>query len=350
MPASTKNVFYVTNLLHPFFAERIAARKNIRLQRLDNASPQHEVDATLATAHAYHIEAGRNSIAPGFLADEQFLKRTPELLVVSSQGAGYDSIDVEACTRAGVVAVNQAGGNAEAVAEHALGMMLCLSKRIIEIDRFMRRQAGIRREKFMGSDLLGKTLGIVGIGHVGTRLSELCRAMFRMRVIACDPYLSEAEIAARGGEKVELGDLLCRSDFVSISCPLSQETRGMIGARQYALMPRHAYFITTARGGIHDEEALAQALREHRIAGAGLDVWDPEPPPPGHPLLQLDNVLASAHNAGVTEESRRNTAAIGAQQLMDLFDGRRPPRLLNPEVWPAYAKRFERILGFAPES
>ena len=350
MPASVKNVFYVTNLLHPFFAELIGARNDMLLQRLDNASPGHEVDATLAGAHAYHIEAGRNLIAPGFLADDEFLKRAPELLVVSSQGAGYDSIDLEACTRAGVVAVNQAGGNAEAVAEHALGMMLCLSKRIIEIDRYMRRQAGIRREEFMGSDLLGKTLGIVGIGHVGTRLSELCRGMFRMRVIACDPYLSEEQIGARGGEKVGLEDLLRRSDFVSINCPLTQETRGMIGARQYALMPRHAYFITTARGAIHDEAALAQALSEQRIAGAGLDVWDPEPPPPGHPLLQLDNVLASAHNAGVTEESRRNTAAIGAEQLMGLFDGKRPPRLLNPEVWPAYAKRFERILGFAPES
>jgi len=140
-----------------------------------------------------------------------------------------------------------------------------------------------------------------------------------------------------------------RSDFVSISCPLSKDNRGMIGISQFALMQPHAYFVTTARGFIHDEKALEDALREKRIAGAGLDVWDKEPPPPDHPLLQFDNVLASPHTAGVTKEARMNMGKIAAEQVLDALDGKRPPRIVNPDVWPTYAKRFERAFGFTPK-
>ncbi len=119
----------------------------------------------------------------------------------------------------------------------------------------------------------------------------------------------------------------------------------MIGAREFALMQPHAFFVTTARGFIHDEEALYEALRDKQIAGAGLDVWDKEPPPPEHPLLQFDNVLASPHTAGVTKEARVNMGKIAAEQILDALDGKRPPRIVNPEVWPAYVKRFERTFG-----
>ncbi len=155
-------------------------------------------------------------------------------------------------------------------------------------------------------------------------------------------------MAERGGEKVTLDELLRRSDYVSISCPLTKESRGMIGAREFAAMQPHAYFITTARGFIHDEAALVEALRDKRIAGAGLDVWAKEPPPPEHPLLQFDNVLASPHTAGVTKEARENMGRIAAEQMLDALDGKRPPRIVNPEVWPAYARRFERTFGFSP--
>jgi D-3-phosphoglycerate dehydrogenase len=227
-------------------------------------------------------------------------------------------------------------------------MMLTLSKRIIEADRALRRDPNINRNSLMGTEAEGKTIGIVGLGNVGRRIAALCNGLFRMKVLAYDPYLSAAEMAARGGEKVELDDLLRRSDYVSISCPLTKDNRGMIGARQFALMQPHAYFITTARGFIHDEVALEEALREKRIAGAGLDVWAKEPPPPDHPLLQFDNVLASPHTAGVTREARENMARIAAEQMLDTLDGKRPPRLVNPQVWPAYVKRFERTFGFAP--
>ena len=302
----------------------------------------------LSAAHAYQIGSAKSDLLPGFLADAALLERTPKLVAVSTHGAGYDTIDLAACTRAGVVAVNQSGGNAEAVAEHILGMMLGLSKRIVELDRLTRRQAGLDRNRYLGHDLLGKTLGIVGIGHVGTRTARLCGGLFKMRVLAVDPYLTESEVAARGAQKTTLERVLRESDFVSVSCPLTEETKGMIGRHECALMREGALFFNTARGGIHDEAALLEALRSGHLAGAGLDVWDVEPPPLDHPLLQLDNVIATPHLAGVTHESRENTAHIAAKQLIGILDGERPPRLLNPQVWPAYVKRFERVFGFAP--
>jgi D-3-phosphoglycerate dehydrogenase / 2-oxoglutarate reductase len=169
-----------------------------------------------------------------------------------------------------------------------------------------------------------------------------------MPVLAYDPYLSAAEIAARGATKVELDDLLGRADFVSINCPLTDETRGMIGAREYALMQPHAYFITTARGFIHDEAALAQALRDRKIAGAGLDVWGKEPPPADHPLLAFDNVMLSPHTAGVTREARVSMGRFAAEQMLDALEGKPVPRIVNPDVWPSYAERFARTFGFAP--
>jgi len=183
---------------------------------------------------------------------------------------------------------------------------------------------------------------------VGRRVAELARGLFAMRVLAYDPYLSADEVAERGAEKVELADLMRQADYVSLNCPLTEETHGMIGAREFALMQPHAYFITTCRGHVHDEAALLKALRGKRVAGAGLDVWSKEPPPRDHPLLQFDNVLASPHTAGITHQARVNMGRIAAEQLIDALDGKRPSRVVNPEVWPLYAKRFERTLGFAP--
>jgi D-3-phosphoglycerate dehydrogenase / 2-oxoglutarate reductase len=348
MSVNNKRVFYVKYLAHPIYADILKARADVRLDRLENESPDDISAPILTAAHVYQIGAARDELARHFHVDADLLRRAPNLLLVSSNGAGFDPVDVEACTAAGVVVVNQSGGNANSVAEHAVGMLLTLSKRIIEADRALRRDANVERNALMGTEAQGKTIGIVGLGNVGRRIAELCRGLLRMNVLAYDPYLSATEMAARGGEKVELDDLLRRSDYVSISCPLTKDNRGMIGARQYALMQKHAYFITTARGFIHDEAALADALRNKQIAGAGLDVWAKEPPPPDHPLLQFDNVLASPHTAGVTKEARENMGRIAAEQVLDALDGKRPPRIINPEVWPVYVKRFEQAFGFAP--
>src|SRR5215208_2953325 len=348
MSVNNKRVFYVEYLAHPVYAEILAARSDVRLDKIENESPAAMFAPILAEAHAYQIGAARDELAPQFHAHADLLKRAPNLLIVSSNGAGFDPVDIDACTAAGVLVVNQSGGNANSVAEHALGMLLTLSKRILEADRALRREANVNRNALIGNEAQGKTIGVVGIGNVGRRIAELCNGLLHMKVIAYDPCLTAEEIAARGGEKVELHDLMRRSDFVSISCPLTKDNRRMIGKREFALMQPHAFFITTARGFIHDEEALYEALRDKRIAGAGLDVWDKEPPPPEHPLLQFDNVLASPHTAGVTREARENMGRIAAEQMLDALDGKRPPRIINPEVWPAYAKRFERTFGFPP--
>jgi D-3-phosphoglycerate dehydrogenase / 2-oxoglutarate reductase len=348
MPVNTKRVFYVKYLAHGGYAELLATRPDVRLDRLENDSDDAVAAPILAEAHGYQVGAARDELNFKYHVDRDLIRRTPNLLIVSSNGAGYDTVDVKACTDAGVLVVNQAGGNAESVAEHALAMLLCLSKRIIETDRAMRRQDGIERNAFLSTEVLGKTIGIVGLGNVGRRLGELCRGLFRMRVVAYDPYLSADEMAALGAEKFELADLLRQADYVSINCPLTAETRGMIGAREYALMPPHAFFITTARGFIHDEDALLDALRARRIAGAGLDVWMKEPPPRDHPLLALDNVLVSPHTAGVTKEARVRMGRIAAEQMLDALDGKRPPRIVNPEAWPRYAERYQRTFGFAP--
>ena len=348
MTVNSKRVFYVKYLAHDIYAEILKRRPDVRLDRLENESPDEVAAPILSAAHAYQIGAARDELAKHFHVHEDLLRRAPNLLVVSSNGAGFDPVDVDACTAAGVLVVNQSGGNANSVAEHALGMLLTLSKRILEADRVLRRERDVNRNALIGNEAQGKTIGIVGLGNVGRRIAELCKGLLHMNVIAYDPYLTAEEMAARGGEKVELDDLLRRSDFVSISCPLTKESRGMIGAREFALMQPHAFFITTARGFIHDEAALEDALRDRRIAGAGLDVWAKEPPPPDHPLLQFDNVLASPHTAGVTREARMNMGKIAAEQLLDALDGKRPPRIINPEVWPAYARRFERTFGFTP--
>ena len=349
MSVNNKRVFYVKYLAHEIYADILRARPDVRLDRLENESPEEISAPILSAAHAYQIGAARDELAKHFHVDQDLLRRAPNLLIVSSNGAGYDPVDVEACTEAGVLVVNQSGGNAHSVAEHALGMLLTLSKRILEADRALRREANVSRNALIGTEAHGKTIGVIGLGNVGRRIAALCKGLLGMKVLAYDPYLTATEMAARGGEKVELDELLSRSDYVSVSCPLTKESRGMIGAREFALMQPHAYFITTARGFIHDEAALLEALRNRLIAGAGLDVWAKEPPPPDHPLLEFDNVLASPHTAGVTREARVNMGRIAAEQILDALDGMRPPRLINPKVWPRYVMRFERAFGFTPE-
>ena len=349
MTANEKRVFYVNALAHASYEAVMRTRPDVRLDRIDNASTAETAAPVLAAAHAFQIGAARDEIAATYHVGPELLRRTPNLLVVSSNGAGFDTVDVKSCTAAGVLVVNQSGGNKQSVAEHVIGMMLALAKRIVETDKVMRRQANMNRNAYLGTETHGKTIGIVGLGNVGTRVAELCRGLFAMRVIACDPLLSAEEMARRGAEKMELDALMAEADFVSINCPLDDGSRGMIGARQFALMKPTAYFITTARGFIHDEAALAEVLARRGIAGAGLDVWAKEPPPLDHPLLGFDNVIISPHTAGVTHEARANMGRIAAEQVLMALDGKRPPRMVNPEVWPLYATRFEQILGSRPQ-
>src|SRR5881227_1267737 len=348
--ADVKRVFYVKYLAHNIYVDILGSRSDIRLDKLENDSADDVAAPVLAGAHAYQIGSARDELARKYHADRDLLRRTQSLLIVSTNGAGYDTVNLKACTDAGVLVVNQAGGNKEAVAEHALAMMLSLTKRIIETDRAMRREKDLNRNLFIGHDLQFKTVGIIGLGNVGKRLAELCRGLFSMRVLAYDPYVSPEMMTKLGVEKVELDDLMRQADFVSINCPLTDETRGMVGAPQYALMKPSAYFVTTARGNIHDETALEDALRAKKLAGAGLDVWEKEPPPLDHPLLKFDNVMVSPHTAGVTHEARQNMGRIAAEQILAALDGKPVARVLNPEVWPRYAARYKEMFGFEPQT
>lgn len=343
-PASPLQVVRSDLWLDPVFDRLLAAEPRIALDVFAVRGDAQAARELLARAHVYQISAAKDELPQAWFARAELLAECPQLLCVSSGGAGYDTVDVAACTAAGIAVVNQAGGNAPSVAEHTLAMMLGLSRRMVECDRRMRRETGFTREALMGHEIGGRTLGLVGIGEVGKRVAALARA-FGMQVLATDPFVTPEEVARRGARSVPFERLLAESDFVSLHCPRDAGTLGMMDAAAFARMKKGAIFITTARGGIHDEAALAEALRSGHLAGAGLDVWDREPPPPDHPLLAMDNVYATFHTAGVTHEARHNVAAMAARQIAGLLAAERPPRLVNPEVWPAFEQRRARVLG-----
>ena len=328
---------------NPIFDEMLGRHPGIDLDLFAIAGADEEGWQKLAQAHVYHLMASRDDLPARWHVNDELLLRCPNLLCVSSSGAGYDTIDVEACTKAGVAVVNQAGGNAISVAEQAIGLMIAVSRRLCEQDRRLRSGGRFSREEVMGHDISGKVLGLVGMGHIGTRMALLARA-FNMTVLATDPYLSAQEIEQRGGVPVSMDELLARCDIVSLHCPRTRETEGMFDATAFKAMKQGALFITTARGGIHDEAALAEALQAGHLRGAGLDVWSVEPPPADHPLLAMDNVVATHHTAGVSHEARYNIAKVAAEQIALLAGGGRPPRLVNPEVWPVYMTRFRQAL------
>jgi len=343
-----KTVFWFDDGKRPNVADALERYKDITVHRLAFAGPPADNWGAMSASHVYCITSARHEVPDEYKCNPALLARCPDLLAVSTTGAGYDTVDLAACTAAGVLVVNQAGANADAVAEHAVAMMLSLTKNIPQTDRSLRSVRGVEREVFKGWNAHGRTVGLVGIGQVGSRVARICGKGLEMKVLACDPYLTAEEVAARGAVKVDLPTLLAESRFLSIHCPLNEETRGMIGRRELNALPAGAYVITTARGGIIDEDALADALGSGHVAGAGVDVWVVEPPPLTHPLLKFDNLIATYHTAGVTHDSRHNMAEWNADQVAGILRGERPPRLINPAAWTRYAERFERIFGFRP--
>ena len=342
---SSFRIGYVGTLPHPNFLATCAEDPALEVLRVPLEAPLGDQLRMLATCHGYYVMAARDELPRPLHVHRELLAQLPDLLMAASYGAGYDPLDPEACTEAGVALVNQAGGNAQGVAEHAVGMMLACLKRMPEAHAAMRAGRAQDRGALMGRELRGRTVGLVGCGHVGQRVAAILRAAFGCRVIAADPALDAATLAALGVEKVELDALLREADVVSMHCPLTPDMRGMIGAAQFAAMKRGAIFVTTARGSIHDEAALLAALDSGQVASAGLDVWEVEPPPPGHPLLHHPAVVASQHTAGVTQESRANITRIAALAFGDLAAGRMPPRIVNTAVKPRFAARVKAALG-----
>jgi D-3-phosphoglycerate dehydrogenase len=240
-----------------------------------------------------------------------------KLRVIGRAGIGVDNIDVDACTKRGIAVMNTPGGNNVTTAEHAISMLLSLARAIPQATASM-KAGKWEKSKFTGSELSNKTLGIVGIGNIGKLVAERALGL-KMKVIAYDPFITEQKAREMGIELVTLDALLGRADFVSIHTPLLPETRNLIDATALAKMKPTARLVNCARGGIVDEIALADALRNKKLAGAALDVFEQEPVPTDHPLLQLDNVICTPHLGAATAEAQVAVSVAIAEQLVDFL-------------------------------
>jgi D-3-phosphoglycerate dehydrogenase len=259
----------------------------------------------------------------------------PHLKGVVTFGSGCDHLDLAAATERGIYISNTRGANAEAVAELAISMMLNLMRQTCRAESLVRagewRQGTAFPSWLSGRELAGKTLGILGLGTIGRRVARIARG-FNMRVLAYDPYLSSTTAVDLGAEWVELPVIFRQSDVVTIHVPLTTETRPLVTAERLAWMKRTAYLINLSRGPVVDESALVEALHQGRIAGAGLDVFEVEPLPPGHPLLILDNVVFTPHFAGGTVEAKQRQSMAVAKQVLQIVAGKVPDNLVNRAV------------------
>lgn len=256
------------------------------------------------------------------------LDAAPHLKVIAKNGAGVDSVDIECATRRGVAVMVAAGANAEAVAEHAIAMMLALTRDLVGLDRKV-RGAGWEGTGYQGRDFRGSTVGIIGFGSIGRATAQLAAAL-GAKVVVMDAYAKAEEFEM----EPDLDRLLARADIVSLHCPLTETTRGLIGARELGLMKKGAILINTARGPLIDEAALVDALRSGHLAGAGLDTFVTEPIDAGNPLIDLPNVILTPHVAGVTRNAVIGVSTITATNVVDRITGKPLDRrnLMNPEV------------------
>jgi D-3-phosphoglycerate dehydrogenase len=260
------------------------------------------------------------------------LEAAPRLRVIGNHGIGTDPVDVAYATELGVPVVNTPTANVTSVAEHAIGLMLAVARRIAPADAAAR--ARDFRWKFTNPqiELSGKTLGVVGYGTIGRETARMARAAFGMRVLAFSPSVPESALdGAARADTIE--DVLREADVVSLHVKLSPATRNLLSAERIALMKPGAILVNTARGAAVDEAALAAALHAGRLFGAGIDVFAAEPPPEGHPLLDAPNCVLAPHAGGSTEEALLRTAEECATQVVDVLAGRRPANLVNPESW-----------------
>jgi phosphoglycerate dehydrogenase-like enzyme len=253
------------------------------------------------------------------------------LRVVARHGVGYDSVDVAAMTRAGVLVTHTPSSMPRPVATIALTFVLALAGRLFFKDRITRTGRWDERMDNMGMGLTGRTLGVVGAGRIGKELLRMARS-FDLKLLAADPYVNAIELGYIGARKVDLGTLLAGSDFVVVCCLLNDETRRLIGAAQFARMKPTGYLINVARGPIVDEPALIEALRAKRVAGAALDVFEREPVAPDNPLLAMDNVIVTPHSLCWTDECFHNMASTGLASIVDALAGRPPEFIVNREV------------------
>jgi D-3-phosphoglycerate dehydrogenase len=266
----------------------------------------------------------------GKITRAQMERSAGRLKIIARTGVGVDPsrVDLEGAKDLKIWVTNQPGSNAVAVAELVFGQMIALVRHTHAADRAVKENRWGDYLKFIGTELAGKTLGIVGLGNIGMRVALRGRA-FEMDLLVYDPYIPESHVTALGGKWVRLQEVLSEADFLTLHCPLNRETRGMIGAKELASMKRSAFLINAARGGIVDERALLTALRDKTIAGAALDVIAEEPPQKDHPLFQLDNVLWTPHLGAVTLEASERGEWGAAAEVVRVLENKRPK---NPVV------------------
>ena len=265
-----------------------------------------------------------------------FLTRAgPNLKLVVRHGIGYDRVDVDTCTAAGVLAANTPDGPTESTAEHAVTLLLALAKRIQRSGAALRAGERPTRLELQGIEVRGRTVGIVGFGRIGRRVGEICALGFGMRVLVFDPFAGDTVERYDWAEGVPvLDDLLAPSDFVTLHTSLTPATRHLIGERELRIMPAGAYLINVSRGPVVDEAALIAALRAGHLAGAGLDVFDPEPPDGANPLLAMPEVIATPHVASNTAAGIARMSNGVVDQIIEVLAGGRPASLLNVDAWP----------------
>jgi len=296
----------------------------------------------LGEVHALH------AMGPGghLPVTSDMLQRASLLEVVFISAAGTDKIDVAAATELGILVINAAGANAPAVAEHAVGLMLALCRRIADTDRLAHATKNVDAMRVMRTPprlslLGGKSLTIIGFGFIGRTIAQICARGFGMDVLAFDPFYDPIEAERLGVSLVDdLHEALAAADFVSVNTPFSPDTAALIGTKEFETMKPTAFLVNTARGGVVDPDALLAALRDRTIAGAALDVTEPEPLPPGHPLFDLDNVILTPHVGGNASEVFRASSVTPVRLLLQALRGERPRHLINPGAWSRHVERF----------
>ena len=271
------------------------------------------------------------SVSPRY--DEEFFANKDETILITRHGIGYDNIDVESATKKGVIVTKVQGEiEREAVAEMAIALLMAVMRRLMEASLAVRKGRWKERARFIGWEIKGKNVGIIGFGNIGSRVGEILKNGFSANVLAYDPYLSEEEIRSKGAKPVSLEELLRNSDIISLNASLNPENYHMLSFKEFSLMKEGIILVNTARGELIDEEALLDALEKGKVAGVGLDVVEGEPIDKNHPLLRFENVVITPHTSAYTYECLR---AMGENVVCDVervFKGEIPEEVINKEV------------------
>ncbi len=263
----------------------------------------------------------------------EIIEAADVLKVIGRHGVGVDTIDIQAATEKGIVVVNTPNANATSVAEHTLTAIGALAKRVVTYDRAIREERWELRNSYGAVDLDGKILGLVGVGRIGSMVARRAAAAFNMKTIAFDPYVTLEKAREMGVTLcAAMDDIFIQADVVSLHTPLTPETRRLVDAARLRLMKPTAFLVNFSRGEVIDEKALYDALKSGVIAGAAIDVYDPEPPLKDNPLFELDNIILSPHSAALTEECVIRMATGAAEGVVDVLTGRRPQFIVNLEV------------------